>query len=53
LIGLYRTNFLMMHTFGYSLEELENMIPFEREIYTLLLLDHLDKEKERNKNGRI
>jgi len=41
----------MMHNFGYSLTELENMLPFEREIYTLLLLDHIEKEKQRNENG--
>jgi hypothetical protein len=29
-----------------SLEELENMIPFERDIYIMLLNDELRKEKE-------
>ena len=28
----------------YSLAELENMIPFEREIYTQLLIKHLAEE---------
>jgi hypothetical protein len=31
----------------YSLTELENMIPFEREIYTSLLLSYLQEEKTR------
>lgn len=31
----------------YSLEELENMIPFEREIYVEMLRQHLEEEKQR------
>lgn len=31
----------------YSLVELENMIPFEREIYLTLLLNYLEEEKAR------
>jgi len=31
----------------YSLHELENMIPFEREIYVSLLLRHLEEEKQK------
>ena len=31
----------------YSLTELENMIPWEREIYVGLLLKHLEQEKEK------
>jgi len=29
----------------YSLSELENMIPWEREVYLALLLAHLEEEK--------
>lgn len=31
----------------YSLTELENMIPWEREIYMTLLVQHLEQEKQR------
>ena len=31
----------------YSLTELENMIPWEREIYLGLLAEHIKKENER------
>jgi len=31
----------------YSLTELEDMIPWERNIYIALLVDYLKKEKER------
>ena len=37
----------MMQHHNYSLTELENMMPWEREIYIGLLLDYLEKEKER------
>lgn len=36
----------------YSLEELENMIPFEREIYVSLLVQHLEEEKQRLKSNQ-
>lgn len=51
LISMYRTNFMLIHNFGYSLTELENLIPFEYEIYLLMLQEQLEKEKKaRNKN---
>lgn len=31
----------------YSLSELENMMPWEREIYVSLLVDYIKKENER------
>lgn len=31
----------------YSLMELENMIPFEREIYVAMLVKYLEEEKQR------
>ena len=46
LMSLYRTNFIMMHHFKYNIEVLENMIPYEREIYTLMLINQLDKEQK-------
>jgi hypothetical protein len=39
----------MMQHHKYSLTELENMIPWEREIYITLLLDWIKKEEERQK----
>ncbi len=37
----------MMQHHNYSLTELENMIPWEREIYIGLLLNYLEEEKQR------
>ena len=36
----------MMQHHNYSLEELENMVPWEREIYIGLLMNYLADEKE-------
>ena len=52
----FKTNFSMMQHHKYSLTELENMIPFEREIYVGLLLNYIKEEKEKeqarkNKRG--
>ena len=46
----------MMQHHNYSLTELENMIPWEREIYIGLLLQYIEEEKEemereKRKNG--
>ena len=43
----------MMQHHNYSLTELENMIPWEREIYIGLLLKFLEEEREaREKENR-
>ena len=39
----------MMQHHGYSLTELDNMVPWEREIYTSLLQQHIKEENERIK----
>ena len=36
----------MMQHHNYSLEELDNMVPWEREIYIGLLMNYLQEEKE-------
>jgi len=39
----------MMQHHGYSLNELDNMVPWEREIYISLLQDYIKEENERIK----
>ena len=39
----------MMQHHKYSLTELEGMIPWEREIYIKLLLQHLEEEREKER----
>jgi len=36
----------------YSLNELENMVPWEREIYIMLLNEYLEEEIEKQKQKR-
>lgn len=36
-----------MQYHNYSLADIENMIPFEREIYIALLVQHLEEEKKK------
>ena len=40
----------MMQHHKYSLEELENMMPWEREIYTGMLIKFIQEENEKMKN---
>ena len=52
LLDMYRFNFTLMQDYGYSLTELENMIPWEREIYSSLLTEWIeDKERQEEGNG--
>lgn len=46
-MNYYRMNFSLMQYHKYSLTEIESMIPFEREIYTAMLIQHLEEEKAR------
>ena len=49
LENYYKTNFALMQHHKYSLTELDNMIPFEREIYVNLLMQWIKEENERQK----
>ena len=46
-MNYYKTNFAMTQHHNYSLSELEDMMPWEREIYTGLLMEFIEKENER------
>jgi hypothetical protein len=47
--NFYQLNFALMQHHKYSLTELDNMIPFERDIYVTLLKNYLEEEQERLK----
>ena len=36
-----------MHHHKYTLYDIENMIPFERDLYVTMLIDYIEKENER------
>ena len=44
LASYYQINFALMQHHKYSLTELENMIPCEREIYLALLQHYIEEE---------
>lgn len=52
LFNYYQTNFNLMQYHKYSLTELENMMPWEREIYITLLVQHLEEENQRLQQQR-
>ena len=43
LENYYRTNFMLMEEHKYSLTEIENLTPFERQIYVLLVNETWNK----------
>ena len=45
-----RTNFALMQHHNYSLTELEDMMPWEREIYLTLLSQHIEEENKRQQS---
>tara|TARA_R100000008_G_scaffold50069_1_gene29880 strand:- start:167 stop:346 length:180 start_codon:yes stop_codon:yes gene_type:complete len=45
LLNFYELNFSLMQYHKYSLTEIENMIPWERDVYVVMLQNHLEEEK--------
>ena len=48
-----RTNFALIQHHKYSLTDIENMMPWEREVYVTLLTQYIEEEnlKQQQKNG--
>jgi hypothetical protein len=52
LKNYYELNFSLVQFHKYSLTEIENLMPFERDIYVGMLLNHLEEEKlKKQQNG--
>jgi len=51
LESYYKVNFALMQHHKYSLTELENMIPWEREIYITLLKQYIEEENDKQKSN--
>ena len=45
LENYFNLNFSLMQFHKYSLTEIENMMPWERDIYVQMLMNHLEEEK--------
>lgn len=52
LMNMYKTNFALMQHHKYSLTELEEMIPFEREVYVVLLKQYLEAERQKQEQRK-
>ncbi len=54
LESYYKINFSLMQHHKYSLSDLENMIPWEREIYVSLLQQYIEEEnlKAQQQSGK-
>ena len=55
LMNHYKTNFALMQHHKYSLTELENMMPWDRDVYFNLLIAHLQEDERRmnKQNGSV
>ena len=53
LESYYRTNFALIQHHKYSLTDIENMMPWEREVYITLLTQYIEEEnlKQQQNNG--
>ena len=47
LANYYKTNFALMQHHKYDLEMLENLIPFERDLYIMLLSQYIQEENDK------
>jgi hypothetical protein len=43
----YKTTFLLINKHKFSLTELENLLPYEKDIYVYTLMADLEKQKEK------
>ena len=46
IVNYYTTIFALVQHHKYSIEEIENLMPYERDIYVELLSDMLEKERQ-------
>ena len=50
--GYYKTNFALMQHHKYSLSDIENMMPFERQVYVSLLMQYLEQVKQEQEKAQ-
>jgi hypothetical protein len=51
LENYFRLNFALMQYHKWSLSEIENLLPWERDIYVELLKQHLEEEKLKHQSN--
>jgi len=53
LKNYYKLIFNMAQHHGYSISDIENMIPFELDLYSNMLIDYLDKKKKEQEMAKM
>ena len=53
LESYFRINFALMQHHKYSLTELENMIPWEREVYLTFLKQYIEEENLKQQQAEL
>ena len=53
LVKFYETNYLLIQEHKYSLTDIENMIPWEREIYLSMLREDLQQAREEQQRRQM
>jgi len=51
-MNYYQTNFSLIHHHKWQIEYIENLMPWEKEIYVMMLVDFLEAEQERLKDQK-
>ena len=52
LKNYFETNFALMHHHKYNLNNIENMIPWEKTIYVTMLIKYIEEENEKLKQKK-
>jgi len=53
LENYYKVNYQLLQNHHYSLLEVEDMIPWEREIYLMLLTEDLKKQRDEMERAKL
>ena len=52
LENYFRLNFALIQYHKYSLTEIENMMPWEKEVYTTFLMQYLEELKQKQEQAK-
>jgi hypothetical protein len=47
----YKVIFSLVQHHKYSITEIENLIPFERDLYVEMLIDHIEEQNAKQQQG--
>jgi hypothetical protein len=50
LMSYYKLNFSLIQFHKWSITEIENLMPYEREIYVTMLNKHIEEEEKKAKS---